>query len=273
MSSPATQPTSATPSPAQGIGFWESQGKPASVDWCEPNYEWSYWVAEFWNVLSSAPMVVIGLLALWRLHRSSQRPEPRFILCFLGLTVVGAGSMAFHATLLQVAQALDELPMVYCSLVMTYCVVARSKDTVKDAPLLFRWQLGFTLYAIAFTAAYFMSEDYFSLFIASFAAVVTYLVIQGWRVVYRLSPSRTNKRLYGVAATAFVSGVTLFWLPERNLGCAHPLQAVHLHAWWHLLAMVGTYVATRPSLVRTCTPSWDASVGVSSMVFVCAVAA
>ncbi|MGB0592456.1 MAG: ceramidase [Myxococcota bacterium] len=223
-------------------GYWTSQGAPASVDWCEPNYAWSPWIAEFFNVLSSAPMVVIGLLALWRLHRSARRTEPRFILCFLGLTVVGVGSMAFHATLLQVAQALDELPMVYCSLVMTYCVVVRTKDAQRDAALLRRWQLGFTVYAVGFTAAYFSSEDYFALFIGSFAAVVTYLVIQGWRVVYRLSASPSLQRLYLVAAIAFVTGVALFWLPERSLGCAHPLQATHLHAWWHLLAMVGTYV-------------------------------
>jgi dihydroceramidase len=223
-------------------GFWTNQGPAASVDWCEPNYLWSPWIAEFWNVLSSAPMVVVGLLALWRLRRSTQRAEPRFILCFLGLTVVGAGSMAFHATLLQAAQALDELPMVYCSLVMTYCVVVRSRDAQQDRAILRRWQIGFTLYALGFTAAYFISQDYFSLFIASFAAVVTYLVIQGWRVVFRLSASPTLQRLYLVAAIAFVAGVTLFWIPERSLGCEHPLQAAHLHAWWHLLAMIGTYV-------------------------------
>jgi dihydroceramidase len=231
-----------TSSLRQSEGFWDSRGRVASVDWCEPNYEWSHWIAEFWNVLSSAPMVVVGLLALWRLRRSSQPTEPRFVLCFLGLTVVGVGSMAFHGTLLQVAQALDELPMVYCSLVMTYCVVVRSRDTHQDAAILRRWQVGFTLYAVGFTVAYFMSQDYFSLFIATFAAVVTYLVVQGWRVVFRLSASPTLRRLYLIAAIAFVAGVVLFWVPERNLGCEHPLQALHLHAWWHLLAMVGTYV-------------------------------
>ena len=150
--------------------------------------------------------------------------------------------MAFHATLLKSAQALDELPMVYCSLVMTYCVVIRRKDEQNDLAIIKRWRRFFTLYALAFTWAYFKSEDYFLLFLASFAAVVTYLVIQGWRIVFRDRQSRTLRMLYLVAALSFIAGVGMFWLPERQLGCDHALQALHLHAWWHVLALTGTYV-------------------------------
>mgnify|MGYP001037876610 CR=1 FL=1 len=222
--------------------FWATYGAPASVDWCEANYLYIHWIAELWNVLSSAPMLAIGLLAMWRLRRSSWRAEGRFLLCFLGLASVGLGSMAFHATLLKSAQALDELPMVYCSLVMTYCVVIRTKDQHAESAFIKRWRRFFTIYAIAFTWAYFTSDDYFVIFLTSFAAVVTYLVIQGWRIVFRGRRSKTLRRLYLVAAFSFIAGVGLFWLPERQLGCEHALQSLHLHAWWHLLAMTGTYV-------------------------------
>ena len=226
----------------EGDGFWGDYGAPASVDWCEANYAWSPYIAEFFNVISSAPMLVLGCIALWRLGRSRWTAEPRFVLCFFGLALVGFGSMAFHATLLKSAQALDELPMVYCSLVMTYCVVVRARRPERDGRVLRRWQVLFTLYALGFTLAYFTSPNYFVLFIASFAAVVTYLVIQGGRVVFMERASKTLRHLYLIAAIAFVSGVGLFWLPERHLGCDHSLQALHLHAWWHILAMIGTYV-------------------------------
>ena len=217
-------------------------GSPASVDWCEPNYLWSPWIAEFWNTLSSAPMVVVGLIALWRLHRAKWDVELRFVFCFIGLSLVGIGSMTFHGTLLHTAQALDELPMVYCSLVMTYCVLIRTHSTIQDKRTLKRWQFVLSTYGLAFTLGYFSSSDYFQLFIVSFAAVSTYLVLQGWRVVFRFSESAVLRRLYLVAALSFVSGVGVFWIPERALPCDHPLQALHLHAWWHVLAMTGTYL-------------------------------
>jgi dihydroceramidase len=183
----------------------------------------------------------VGLVALWRCYRAEWRVEARFVICFLGLAVVGLGSAAFHGTLLHVAQVLDELPMVYCSLVMAYCLVARTKDVSRDAQQLRRWQLGFSLYGAGFTAAYFLSPYYFVLFIASFAAVVTYLVLQGWRIVFRLSDSPALRKIYLIAAGSFVAAVGVFWIPERALSCAHPFQLIHPHLWFHLLAMVGTY--------------------------------
>ena len=235
-------PTEAADALSPAVGLWTDFGAPASVDWCEQNYVWVNWIAEFWNVLSSLPMVAVGLVALWRVSKADWPVERRFVLCFAGLTIVGLGSAAFHGTLLHVAQALDELPMVYCSLVMAYCIIVRRRDAARDASILRRWQIIFTVYSAGFTAAYFLIPDYFVLFIISFAGVVTYLVVEGWRIVFRQSASPLLRRLYITAAGAFVSAVGVFWIPERALPCDHALQAVHLHVWFHLLAMVGTYV-------------------------------
>lgn len=35
------------------LGYWQSLGAAASVDWCEPNYVHSAYVAELWNTISS----------------------------------------------------------------------------------------------------------------------------------------------------------------------------------------------------------------------------
>ena len=45
-------------------GFWARFGGPASVDWCEPNYVHSPFVAEWFNALSSLPIAALGLLAV-----------------------------------------------------------------------------------------------------------------------------------------------------------------------------------------------------------------
>ncbi len=36
---------------AHRLGFWGP--RTASVDWCEPNYVWSHYVAEWWNTITS----------------------------------------------------------------------------------------------------------------------------------------------------------------------------------------------------------------------------
>ena len=44
-----------------------------------------------------------------------------------------------------------------------------------------------------------------------------------------------------MSAGSFLTVAFVFWFPERLLPCDHMLQAIQLHAWFHLLAMVGTY--------------------------------
>ncbi|KRX08754.1 hypothetical protein PPERSA_08065 [Pseudocohnilembus persalinus] len=42
--------------------FW---GQPTStMDWCEANYEYSFYIAEFWNTLSNLFIMLFGLLGL-----------------------------------------------------------------------------------------------------------------------------------------------------------------------------------------------------------------
>ena len=78
-------------------GYWESMGAASAVDWCEPNYVVTLWVAEFWNTLSSLVIFAAGAYGLSRCWRSRADIEARFALCFIGLAAVGAGSTAFHA--------------------------------------------------------------------------------------------------------------------------------------------------------------------------------
>jgi dihydroceramidase len=221
-------------------GFWTSMGEAASIDWCEPNYVLTQYVAEWWNTISSLPMAALGLYGLWRAYRDPQAVEPRFRACFAALAMVGFGSAAFHAMLLRSAQALDELPMIYGSLVLLYCLILRRSE---DAAQQRRWTIGLTTYAMVFTAFYGLIPDYFLWFVWTYGIIVTVLVIGSAKLALGPEGSQTHRRLVSVAAGSFVCAFALFWVPEHILlTCDHPAQSLHLHSWWHLLAGAGTYL-------------------------------
>ena len=88
---------------AEGLeyGYW---GKPSStVDWCEPNYSVSHYIAEFFNTFSSLAMVFVGLVGIV-LHWDF---ETRYKWAFGSVAVVGIGSAAFHGTLLFSLQVIN----------------------------------------------------------------------------------------------------------------------------------------------------------------------
>ena len=93
-------------------GYWEPHT--GSPDWCERNYAWTVWVAEFWNTLSSLPLVFVGARGIYlAMHYNYGVP---FIVGNFVLLFVGVGSTAFHGTLSYEGQCLDELAMIYCAL-------------------------------------------------------------------------------------------------------------------------------------------------------------
>ena len=223
------------------MGIWTEFGAAASVDWCEPNYVLTTWIAEWWNTLSSLLIVALGVHGWLRCRR--ERAEPRFLFCFMTMAVVGAGSAAFHATMLQVAQALDELPMIYGGLGLLYCLVnGRLESPQRER----RWTVGLVIYALLFTVCYFSMRSYFTLFIISYALIITAIVLGAAKLSFSSAGSPTHRRLFSLGAGSFCAGVFLFWFPEHVFfACDHPVQALHLHAWWHVLAAIGTYAGIR----------------------------
>ena len=68
------------------IGFWGPVD--SSIDWCEPNYAVTNYIAEFFNTLSSIPMIFWCICGIY-LTRKYVTKEKRWIFAFLGLGFTG----------------------------------------------------------------------------------------------------------------------------------------------------------------------------------------
>jgi dihydroceramidase len=222
------------------VGVW---GTPTStVDWCEANYAVTPFICEFFNTVSSVAMVVAGGLGIL-LHR---RVLDRWMLLAFGLlSVVGLGSIAFHATLKFEFQMLDELPMLYLVTLMAYLVLEPGPTRRFGA-----W-LPWTLlgYAIVATMSATLTRGRFQFFAfqITFGALELYCLLR----VYRLSRELGNERIRAIFRTGvalYVAAIGFWFVDVRfcpaitqgwpAVGLSNP----QLHAWWHVLVSCGFYL-------------------------------
>ncbi|CEG40964.1 alkaline phytoceramidase [Plasmopara halstedii] len=218
------------------VGYWGPTT--STIDWCENNYEISYYIAEFWNTTSNALFVVLGLYGLYR--SIQMKFEPRFHLQFLGVMITGFGSAMFHGTLQHVYQQCDETPMVWSILVWNYIVYT---DEIQKIPL-----KNAESYVIAFLT---LIGAVFTVLHAIFRFTTAFQVFFGVFAIsacLRLCVHYTNikdSRARAVAQSYVAFGLIglVFWLMDyhycqvvRNL----PVNPQG-HAWWHIFMGVSSY--------------------------------
>lgn len=214
----------------QTSGYW---GAPtSSIDFCEANYSHSFYVAEFFNSLSSSSMVIAGALGLW-LHFKSA--ETRLRLAFVLLAVVGIGSIVFHATLHFEHQMLDELPMLYLAIVMTYVLVENQR-----APRFGIWfPVALTLHAglVTYLCAFTRGRLQFSLFHVSFGSLELFGLFQMFRLA-RVSLSADIRLWFRYGMSAYVIAIVCWFADLKICSLVSPFR---LHAAWHVLVSLGMY--------------------------------
>ncbi|KAF9359772.1 Alkaline ceramidase 3 [Mortierella sp. NVP85] len=222
-------------------GYW---GPPTSSDWCESNYDISFYVAEFFNSVSSISMIIVGLLGVY-LHSSF---EKRFLLTFGSIAVVGLGSIAFHGTLLFPLQMLDEVPMVYSILSLAYCCIEDRSYRRHGT-----WfPVSIALYGLVTTLIMMFAgpENHlleFVVFQSSFTFVV--LVVMSHIVkIYGSIKDAAIRRMW-ILCGAIALGAYLLWNIDFRL--CHVMQDLPLglwnpqfHAIWHVGASVSSYLVT-----------------------------
>jgi len=216
------------------IGYWGP--RTSAVDWCEPNYVHSFYIAEFFNTITSLPAAFFALRGLYLAYKYGY--DTRFFVINMMVGMVGIGSALFHGTLLYTGQILDELPMVYTSLALLYAVLemdsSRTRPTYKYlAPIL----VG---YGALFTCVYLYLPSFFIFFLVGYICAILLLIYQSALIYLRPSTLFHQKMFLILSVGFYVGGWIGFWVSEI-LFC-DSIQALNFHSLWHVTSTLGAFV-------------------------------
>jgi dihydroceramidase len=185
--------SSLPPSQPSGLssgGYWGDST--STIDWCEPNYQVTVYIAEFVNTVSSLVIVFFGLLGFYanyhKNHLLLRHMESRMFITYGLLALIGVGSFMFHGTLLFEFQLLDELPMIYIALSLAYCVTEDRREKK------FRYLAQFFVFAaIAMTVVYIKVPSVY-LFENVYGIIIVYGIARGGWLSFKSprSDSRMN---------------------------------------------------------------------------------
>jgi len=104
-------------------GFWGN--KTSSVNFCEADYIYSTYIAEFHNSWTSLIFVWLPLVGL--LYANPTK-EWRFVWAYTQLIITGIGSIILHLTLTSAGQKADEIPMLWMCSAIFYNVRLKCKQ-------------------------------------------------------------------------------------------------------------------------------------------------
>ena len=230
------------------VGYW---GPPTStLDWCEANYEVSYFIAEFWNTISNLSMIIPPIYGIIQCYQNGL--EKVFILNYALLLLTGIGSWMFHMTLLYEMQLLDELPMVWgasCMLYTLYITNVSPKEQRKFVGTVI------FLYATILTITYLIIKNAFYYQIM-YSVIISANIILGTKKNYMMCGETTGLLFFGGLVlyafgfmfwnidTQFCSMITSSRNTKMlNHGFLTYLSPItQLHGWWHVMAGYAGYL-------------------------------
>ncbi|WCJ33173.1 Alkaline ceramidase [Euphorbia peplus] len=211
--------------------FW---GPVTSPEWCEKNYVYSSYIAEFFNTISNVPCILLALIGL--INALRQRFEKRFSILHVSNMILSIGSMLYHATLQHMQQQGDETPMVWEMLLYFYILYSPDWHYRSTMPtFLFIYGAGFAVvhawirFSMGFKVHY---------------AILCLLCIPRMYKYYIYTNDQSAKRLAKLYVATLSLG-TLCWLLDRLLCDKISLWYFNPqgHALWHVLMGFNSYFA------------------------------
>lgn len=219
------------------LPFW---GAPTStIDWCEPNYKFSRFVAEPLNTISNLSFVLLGLMGAF--HEMNEHSKRSYIFMYLMVSCIGLGSMAFHGTLSVLGQQLDELPMVWFLLGCMFVVNNDAIGTMRQKQIV---SALLTVYGVIFSAAHIILKTT-TAFQVHFASLLCALLARVYQRFRLTEIGSEGKHLIMLFCGSGLFGF-MCWLADYH-GCSWlkqnwPYQWMpNGHVWWHLFMGYSAY--------------------------------
>ncbi|KAG7099656.1 hypothetical protein E1B28_001482 [Marasmius oreades] len=222
----------------------------STLDWCEANYQFSYYIAELANSVSSLWHVVFA--AYMTLNARESLPRV-FRLSLIGFALVGLGSFTFHATLLYESQMSDEIPMIIVvstCIWVTYDCPSGSKGMRTGPSVLL-------LFNVLFAWSYYLYRNpvYHQTVFASLVLFLTYRMVYltQWSPYSSRIPSDkfVDTRRFYVQSAVIWALAFLIWNLDNvfcdritgwKIALGWPIAfLLEGHSWWHFLTGLGTY--------------------------------
>ncbi|CAO3641504.1 unnamed protein product [Cunninghamella blakesleeana] len=231
--------------------YW---GEPtATIDWCEKNYEFSPYIAEFINTTTNLSFALLSFFGLYNSIKNGFSKS--FIIAHLGVLLVAIGSWCFHMTLRYDMQLLDELPMIYVACIMVWHSIEVYTQKKYGISLIL-----FLIFYSAFVTYSYIIINNPVFHQVSYAILVIAIVFRSVYLVQHL-PNRNEIQRYDyiqpqlvkllkLSASGFIFAFFL-WNVD-NIFC-HQLTYLRtfvpyalgsftqLHGWWHNLTAIGCY--------------------------------
>jgi dihydroceramidase len=193
-------------------------------------------------------MVFLGLFGIYLSYKS--RADYRIYSGFIGLFLVGLGSIAFHGSLRYDAQLMDELPMLWADGAFVYGLSPKSWRETQFGRSIMVTIL--TTWVMTVSGLYVWTRNVL-LFELSFGLVATIIITRAahWAYTHQDSKHRDARNVIKMATVLLVTAFSL-WMIDNTVcetlrttrSKIGPFLAplLQLHAWWHVLSGSATYL-------------------------------
>ena len=233
-------------------------------------------MAEFWNTITNLAMIIPPLKGIHEVYKQNFESRwtwnfpicnplfwqvtflrtlrnfpffmySRFAFLYISLLITGIGSWMFHMTLLYEMQLLDELPMIWGSSYMVYCLYKVEVDPKLKTP---KMALFTGSYAIITTTVYLIYKNPVFHEVAYGVLVATLMFMDIW-LNFRQNTKR-GWRIFIFGFLMYLLGFLLWNIDNKMCSSLKSIRSsmsnpgltpiTQLHGWWHILAGYATHL-------------------------------
>ncbi|KAM4809761.1 alkaline ceramidase 1 [Rhinophrynus dorsalis] len=205
----------------------------SEIDWCEANYLYSEYVAEYYNTVSNVVFLVVGPLMMYLLHPYACTRSLAVHLVWFMFIVVGLFSAYYHMTLSYIGQLLDEISILWVIAVGYSIWFPRTyfPDYIKN-----RNQFGTVIFTVAAmsTALSFVKPAINAYALNCITFHILYVVIKEMRKCVE----QDIRRLAFLSCCLWFVAISC-WLSDRLFcGFWRSINFYYLHSIWHIFICI-----------------------------------